>query len=171
MWEVEGPHSRSGTGLSSLLVSLPVAFGKLPSGPGKASDWSRVMQKYDVRLRVATSSCRQDILVQGPVCSHQAHPLSFLSMPHEVKSLPGIPSSPAPAVATFSQPPSQPQASQTLAPLAVQTAPQVRATPGSRTQQWAEARHGTTTTERRWDLETHEAGQGRGCGLREGVPF
>ncbi|KAK1341160.1 hypothetical protein QTO34_017562 [Cnephaeus nilssonii] len=42
-----------------------------------------------------------------------------------VKSLPGIPSSPAPAVATFSQPPSQPQASQTLTPLAVQAAPQV----------------------------------------------
>ncbi|XP_036312363.1 POU domain, class 6, transcription factor 1 isoform X4 [Pipistrellus kuhlii] len=42
-----------------------------------------------------------------------------------VTSLPGIPSSPAPAVATFSQPPSQPQASQTLTPLAVQAAPQV----------------------------------------------
>ncbi|XP_044928967.1 POU domain, class 6, transcription factor 1 isoform X1 [Mustela lutreola] len=42
-----------------------------------------------------------------------------------VKSLPGIPPSPAPAVATFSQAPSQPQASQTLAPLAVQAAPQV----------------------------------------------
>lgn len=41
-----------------------------------------------------------------------------------VKSLPGIPSSPAPAVATFSQPPSQPQASQTLTPLAIQAAPQ-----------------------------------------------
>ncbi|EPQ09602.1 POU domain, class 6, transcription factor 1 [Myotis brandtii] len=51
-----------------------------------------------------------------------------------VKSLPGIPSSPAPAVATFSQPPSQPQASQTLTPLAIQAAPQVRATPGSWTQ-------------------------------------
>ncbi|XP_023615468.1 POU domain, class 6, transcription factor 1 isoform X4 [Myotis lucifugus] len=42
-----------------------------------------------------------------------------------VKSLPGIPASPAPAVATFSQPPSQPQASQTLTPLAIQAAPQV----------------------------------------------
>ncbi|XP_064447306.1 POU domain, class 6, transcription factor 1 isoform X4 [Mirounga angustirostris] len=42
-----------------------------------------------------------------------------------VKSLPGIPPSPAPAVATFSQAPSQPQASQTLAPLSVQAAPQV----------------------------------------------
>nr|KAF6451474.1 hypothetical protein HJG59_000158 [Molossus molossus] len=41
-----------------------------------------------------------------------------------VKSPPGIPSSPAPAVATFSQAPSQPQASQTLTPLAVQAAPQ-----------------------------------------------
>ncbi|KAF5928513.1 hypothetical protein HPG69_015119 [Diceros bicornis minor] len=41
------------------------------------------------------------------------------------KSLPGIPPSPAPAVATFSQAPSQPQASQTLTPLAVQAAPQV----------------------------------------------
>uniref|UniRef100_A0ABI7ZMU6 POU class 6 homeobox 1 n=1 Tax=Felis catus TaxID=9685 RepID=A0ABI7ZMU6_FELCA len=41
-----------------------------------------------------------------------------------VKSLPGIPPSPAPAVATFSQAPSQPQASQTLTPLAVQAAPQ-----------------------------------------------
>eukprot|EP00071_Canis_lupus_P017882 XP_013964108.1 POU domain, class 6, transcription factor 1 isoform X2 [Canis lupus familiaris] len=40
-------------------------------------------------------------------------------------SLPGIPPSPAPAVATFSQAPSQPQASQTLTPLAVQAAPQV----------------------------------------------
>uniref|UniRef100_A0A8B9WMZ8 POU class 6 homeobox 1 n=1 Tax=Bos mutus grunniens TaxID=30521 RepID=A0A8B9WMZ8_BOSMU len=48
-----------------------------------------------------------------------------------VKSLPGMPSSPAPAVATFSQAPCQPQASQTLTPLAVQAAPQVRATPGS----------------------------------------
>lgn len=56
---------------------------------------------------------------------------SFLSMPHEVKSLPGISVSPAPAVASFSQAPSQPQASQTLTPLAVQAAPQVRATPGS----------------------------------------
>ncbi|MEJ1271223.1 POU domain class 6 transcription factor 1 [Cricetulus griseus] len=42
-----------------------------------------------------------------------------------VKSLPGIPPSPAPAIATFSQAPSQPQASQTLTPLAVQAAPQV----------------------------------------------
>ncbi|XP_036886782.1 POU domain, class 6, transcription factor 1 [Sturnira hondurensis] len=42
-----------------------------------------------------------------------------------VKSLPAIPSSPVPAVATFSQAPSQPQASQTLTPLAVQAAPQV----------------------------------------------
>uniref|UniRef100_A0A452DX91 POU class 6 homeobox 1 n=1 Tax=Capra hircus TaxID=9925 RepID=A0A452DX91_CAPHI len=43
-----------------------------------------------------------------------------------VKSLPGMPSSPAPAVATFSQAPCQPQASQTLTPLAVQAAPQVK---------------------------------------------
>ncbi|XP_074181777.1 POU domain, class 6, transcription factor 1 isoform X4 [Rhinolophus sinicus] len=42
-----------------------------------------------------------------------------------VKSLPGIPSSPAPALATFNQAPSQPQTSQTLTPLAVQAAPQV----------------------------------------------
>nr|XP_012617901.1 POU domain, class 6, transcription factor 1 isoform X4 [Microcebus murinus] len=42
-----------------------------------------------------------------------------------VKSLPGIPPSPAPTIATFSQAPSQPQASQTLTPLAVQAAPQV----------------------------------------------
>ncbi|TKC52627.1 hypothetical protein EI555_004481, partial [Monodon monoceros] len=42
-----------------------------------------------------------------------------------VKSLPGMPPSPAPAVATFSQAPCQPQASQTLTPLAVQAAPQV----------------------------------------------
>lgn len=41
-----------------------------------------------------------------------------------VKSLPGIPPSPAPAIATFSQAPSQPQASQTLTPLTLQTAPQ-----------------------------------------------
>uniref|UniRef100_G1PEV2 POU domain protein n=1 Tax=Myotis lucifugus TaxID=59463 RepID=G1PEV2_MYOLU len=46
------------------------------------------------------------------------------TVPREVKSLPGIPASPAPAVATFSQPPSQPQASQTLTPLAIQAAPQ-----------------------------------------------
>lgn len=43
-----------------------------------------------------------------------------------VKSLPGIPPSPAPAIATLSQAPSQPQASQTLTPLAVQAAPQVK---------------------------------------------
>ncbi|KAM5249433.1 POU domain, class 6, transcription factor 1 isoform 2-T3 [Hipposideros larvatus] len=42
-----------------------------------------------------------------------------------VKSLPVIPSSPAPALATFSQAPNQPQTSQTLTPLAVQAAPQV----------------------------------------------
>ncbi|XP_036015156.1 POU domain, class 6, transcription factor 1 isoform X10 [Mus musculus] len=42
-----------------------------------------------------------------------------------VKSLPGVPPSPAPAIATFNQAPSQPQASQTLTPLAVQAAPQV----------------------------------------------
>ncbi|XP_060051347.1 POU domain, class 6, transcription factor 1 [Erinaceus europaeus] len=43
-----------------------------------------------------------------------------------VKSLPGIPPpSPAPTVATFNQASSQPQASQTLTPLAVQAAPQV----------------------------------------------
>ncbi|EDL86936.1 rCG50516, isoform CRA_b, partial [Rattus norvegicus] len=42
-----------------------------------------------------------------------------------MKSLPGIPPSPAPAIATLSQAPSQPQASQTLTPLAVQAAPQV----------------------------------------------
>ncbi|XP_027398689.1 POU domain, class 6, transcription factor 1 isoform X1 [Bos indicus x Bos taurus] len=47
------------------------------------------------------------------------------SMEATVKSLPGMPSSPAPAVATFSQAPCQPQASQTLTPLAVQAAPQV----------------------------------------------
>ncbi|XP_037703218.1 POU domain, class 6, transcription factor 1 isoform X2 [Choloepus didactylus] len=41
------------------------------------------------------------------------------------KLLPGIPPSPVPAVATFSQAPSQPQASQTMTPLAVQAAPQV----------------------------------------------
>ncbi|KAF7473410.1 Hypothetical predicted protein [Marmota monax] len=41
-----------------------------------------------------------------------------------VKSLPGILPNPAPAIATFSQAPSQPQASQTLTPLAVQAAPQ-----------------------------------------------
>ncbi|XP_012305641.2 POU domain, class 6, transcription factor 1 isoform X1 [Aotus nancymaae] len=45
--------------------------------------------------------------------------------PPPVKSPPGIPPSPAPAIATFSQAPSQPQASQTLTPLAVQAAPQV----------------------------------------------
>ncbi|KAM5289424.1 POU domain, class 6, transcription factor 1 isoform 1-T1 [Ctenodactylus gundi] len=49
----------------------------------------------------------------------------FLPMSCEVKSLPGISPSPAPAIATFSQAPSQPQASQTLTPLAVQAAPQV----------------------------------------------
>ncbi|XP_015444013.1 POU domain, class 6, transcription factor 1 isoform X1 [Pteropus alecto] len=42
-----------------------------------------------------------------------------------VKPLPGIPLSPAPAVTTFSQAPSQPQTSQTLTSLAVQAAPQV----------------------------------------------
>ncbi|XP_073863000.1 POU domain, class 6, transcription factor 1 isoform X12 [Macaca fascicularis] len=42
-----------------------------------------------------------------------------------LKSPPGIPPSPAPAIATFSQAPSQPQTSQTLTPLAVQAAPQV----------------------------------------------
>ncbi|XP_036063977.1 POU domain, class 6, transcription factor 1 [Onychomys torridus] len=42
-----------------------------------------------------------------------------------VKSLPGIPPCPASAITTFSQAPSQPQASQTLTPLAVQAAPQV----------------------------------------------
>ncbi|XP_065790462.1 POU domain, class 6, transcription factor 1 isoform X2 [Muntiacus reevesi] len=51
------------------------------------------------------------------------HPDS--SVEATVKSLPGMPLSPAPAVATFSQAPCQPQASQTLTPLAVQTAPQV----------------------------------------------
>lgn len=61
--------------------------------------------------------------------------MSFLlSMSCEVKSLPGIPSSPAPALATFNQVPSQPQTSQTLTPLAVQPAPQVRATLGSWTE-------------------------------------
>ncbi|XP_031506338.1 POU domain, class 6, transcription factor 1 isoform X6 [Papio anubis] len=45
--------------------------------------------------------------------------------PPPVKSPPGIPPSPAPAIATFSQAPSQPQTSQTLTPLAVQAAPQV----------------------------------------------
>lgn len=79
------------------------------------------MQKYNVGLRVVTLT--------------QAHSLSlFVPMPLEVKSLPGMPPSPAPAVATFSQAPCQPQASQTLTPLAVQAAPQVRATPGSWTE-------------------------------------
>ncbi|XP_073939474.1 POU domain, class 6, transcription factor 1 isoform X2 [Castor canadensis] len=48
-----------------------------------------------------------------------------LSAEATVKSLAGIPPSPAPAIATFSQAPSQPQPSQTLTPLAVQAAPQV----------------------------------------------
>lgn len=49
-------------------------------------------------------------------------------MPCEVKSLAGTLPSPAPSIATFSQAPSQPQAaSQTLTPLTVQAAPQVRA--------------------------------------------
>lgn len=78
---------------------------------------------------------QQDVLPSDPLHSHQAHSMSFfLSMPCEVKSLPGIPPNPAPAIATFSQAPSQPQASQTLTPLAVQAAPQVRATPGSWTE-------------------------------------
>uniref|UniRef100_A0A8C0X9J1 POU class 6 homeobox 1 n=1 Tax=Castor canadensis TaxID=51338 RepID=A0A8C0X9J1_CASCN len=47
-----------------------------------------------------------------------------LSAEATVKSLAGIPPSPAPAIATFSQAPSQPQPSQTLTPLAVQAAPQ-----------------------------------------------
>lgn len=54
MWEEGGPHSRSGTGLCSLLVSLPVALGKLPPGPGTASDWSRVMWK---EMRREAESC------------------------------------------------------------------------------------------------------------------
>nr|XP_031538847.1 POU domain, class 6, transcription factor 1 isoform X2 [Vicugna pacos] len=57
------------------------------------------------------------ILVPSP--GQHLHPKSSL------KSLPGMPPSPAPAVATFSQAPCQPQASQTLTPLAVQAAPQV----------------------------------------------
>lgn len=81
-----------------------------------------------------------------PSCISLTPVLLSLSMPREVKSLPGIPPSPAPAIATFSQAPSQPQASQTLTPLAVQAAPQVRATSGSRTegsgQEQAQGGHG-----------------------------
>lgn len=73
----------------------------------------------------------------------------FLSIPCEVKSLPGIPPSPAPAIATFNQAPSQPQASQTLTPLAVQAAPQVRTTPGS----WTEG----SGQERAWSCMRHGA--------------
>lgn len=68
----------------------------------------------------------------GHPSTHSCSP--FSSIPCEVKSLPGIPPSPAPAIATLSQAPSQPQASQTLTPLAVQAAPQVRTPPGSRTE-------------------------------------
>lgn len=56
----------------------------------------------------------------------QAHSVLLSLCLCEVKSLPGILPSPAPAITTFSQAPSQPQASQTLTPLAVQAAPQVR---------------------------------------------
>uniref|UniRef100_A0A7N9D2M4 POU class 6 homeobox 1 n=1 Tax=Macaca fascicularis TaxID=9541 RepID=A0A7N9D2M4_MACFA len=89
-----------------------------------------------------------------------------------LKSPPGIPPSPAPAIATFSQAPSQPQTSQTLTPLAVQAAPQVRAALGSWTEGWGQERgmgqpawgsHGI------WEL--HGAGQGRGYGLREGLSY
>ncbi|XP_043302172.1 POU domain, class 6, transcription factor 1 isoform X3 [Cervus canadensis] len=61
----------------------------------------------------ATGSLACSLPEGGPACSL-----------YGVKSLPGMPLSPAPAVATFSQAPCQPQASQTLTPLAVQTAPQ-----------------------------------------------
>lgn len=80
----------------------------------------------------------------------------FLSILCEVKSLPGIPPSPAPAIATFNQAPSQPQASQTLTPLAVQAAPQVRTTPGSWTEgsgqegAWSCMRHGVGECMRLW---------------------
>lgn len=77
--------------------------------------------------------------------------LFFLSVPCEVKLLPGIPPSPAPAIATFNQAPSQPQASQTLTPLAVQAAPQVRTTPGS----WTEG----SGQERAWSCMRHGVGE------------
>lgn len=35
-------------------------------GPGKASDWPWVMQKYSVRLRVATSSCNGMLYLVTP---------------------------------------------------------------------------------------------------------
>lgn len=79
-----------------------------------------------------------------------------LSIPCEVKSLPGIPPSPAPAVATFSQAPSQPQASQTLTPLAVQAAPQVRTTPGSCTVGRGQAQ-ARSCMRSAWGRELHEA--------------
>lgn len=102
---------------------------------------------------------------------YQAHSLSFLSMPREVKSLPGIPPSPAPAVATFSQAPSQPQPSQTLAPLAVQAAPQVRATQEAeqralgRSEAW-DSQRGVATGSGNFTGRT-----GKGLWLRGGLPL
>ena len=130
MWEKGSFPSQSSPGFSRLLSSLPVAFRKLPL-------WARKGQR--LAMGYAESQCEAESchfkLQTRPVRSYQAHSLScFLSMPREVKSLPGMPPSPAPAVATFSQAPCQPQASQTLTPLAVQAAPQVRATPGNWTE-------------------------------------
>ncbi|XP_004863003.1 POU domain, class 6, transcription factor 1 isoform X1 [Heterocephalus glaber] len=69
---------------------------------------------------------------QGGACAEASEPAGKAgpgnpdaSTESTVKSIPGIPPGPAPAIVTFSQAPSQPQASQTLTPLAVQAAPQV----------------------------------------------
>lgn len=93
-------------------------FGRCPMGQGRLPAGSKL---YAVKMFYSVTLPR----TSGSFSSF------FLSISPEVKSLPGIPPSPAPAIATFSQAPSQPQASQTLTPLAVQAAPQVRATSGS----------------------------------------
>lgn len=118
---------------STYLVSLAQGYPASQSTLGKLA-WAR----------------EGDLLVLGYMQKDGAHPSSttgsllffFLSVPCEVKSLPGIPPSPAPAIATFSQAPSQPQASQTLTPLAVQAAPQVRTSGGSWMEAVGRSKHG-----------------------------
>ncbi|KAB1269710.1 POU domain; class 6; transcription factor 1 [Camelus dromedarius] len=120
MWEEGDLPSRPSTGFSSLLFSQPVTFGKLPL---PAMEGQQLVSGY-AKIHCGAESYHFKLQTR-PLHSHQALSLScFLPMPREVKSLPGMPPSPAPAVATFSQAPCQPQASQTLTPLAVQAAPQ-----------------------------------------------
>ncbi|KAM9229063.1 POU domain, class 6, transcription factor 1 isoform 2-T2 [Dugong dugon] len=115
------PAEEEGKGLEGV-----AAEDSQSRGPAKASEPTGEAGPDNPDLSAeATGTVFSRNFPQRNSCPSPSQYLPVSKKYPKVKSLPGISPSPAPAVATFSQAPSQPQASQTLTPLAVQSAPQV----------------------------------------------